>query len=116
MPRPLTLPCVPFGTRRFPSLCLDIKVIIKKERVDCFLQKYFLNGKLQNRAITVTGDPGLAYFGKWGRMMNRLVLHIPTQNELECRRHLISDEKTMAYNHGYGDDESGCYYQTIEQV
>jgi hypothetical protein len=49
-------------------------------------------------------------------MMNRLVLHIPTQNELECRRHLISDEKTMAYNHGYGDDESGCYYQTIEQV
>jgi len=30
--------------------------------------------------------------------MDRLALHIPTENELEYRRHLISDEETMTYN------------------
>ncbi|HCA28433.1 MAG TPA: N-acetyltransferase [Ruminococcaceae bacterium] len=49
-------------------------------------------------------------------MMNRLALHIPTENELEYRRHLIADEETMAYNIGYGGNGSGCYFQTIEQV
>lgn len=48
--------------------------------------------------------------------MCKIELHIPTENELEYRRHLISDEETMNYNIGYGDDGTGCYYQTIEQV
>lgn len=48
--------------------------------------------------------------------MNKIELYIPNENELEYRRHLISDEETMNYNMGYGDDETGCYYQTIEQV
>ena len=39
--------------------------------------------------------------------MNRLKLHIPTENELEYRRRLISYEDTMAYNMGYGDN-GGC--------
>ncbi|HBL84666.1 MAG: hypothetical protein A2Y17_11065 [Clostridiales bacterium GWF2_38_85] len=48
--------------------------------------------------------------------MERLTLHIPAENELEYHRHLISDEKTMSYNQGYGDNVNGCYYQTIDQV
>ncbi len=48
--------------------------------------------------------------------MNKIELHIPKENELEYRRHLISDKETMNYNIGYGDDGTGCYYQTIEQV
>lgn len=48
--------------------------------------------------------------------MSNIELHIPKENELEYRRYLISDEKTMSYNIGYGDDGTGCYYQTTEQV
>ena len=43
-------------------------------------------------------------------------LYIPKENELEYRRYLISDKETMSYNIGYGDDGTGCYYQTIEQI
>lgn len=46
--------------------------------------------------------------------MKELELKIPNLNELEYRRHLISDEKTMDYNKGYGDNGTGCYYQSIE--
>lgn len=49
-------------------------------------------------------------------MMNQLALHIPTEKELEYRRHLISGEETMSYNQGYGDNGNCCYYQTIDQV
>lgn len=48
--------------------------------------------------------------------MQELELMIPNLNELEYRRYLISDEKTMDYNKGYGDNGTGCYFQTIEQV
>ena len=48
--------------------------------------------------------------------MNKIELHIPKENELEYRRQLIADQETMDYNIGYGDDETGCYYQSIEQV
>ncbi len=48
--------------------------------------------------------------------MNNVELYIPKENELEYRRHLISDNETMNYNIGYGYDGTGCYYQTIEQV
>lgn len=48
--------------------------------------------------------------------MKELELKIPNCNELEYRRHLISDEKTMDYNKGYGDNGTGCYHQSIEQV
>ena len=48
--------------------------------------------------------------------MSKIELHIPNENELEYRRHLISDKETMNYNIGYGDDGTGCYYQTIAQV
>lgn len=48
--------------------------------------------------------------------MNKIELHIPKESELEYRRHLISDKETMNYNIGYGDDRTGCYYQSIEQV
>lgn len=48
--------------------------------------------------------------------MNKIELNIPKENELEYRRYLISDEETMSYNAGYGDNGTGCYYQTIEQV
>lgn len=48
--------------------------------------------------------------------MSTVKLHIPNESELEYRRHLISDKETMSYNIGYGDDSTGCYYQTIEQV
>lgn len=48
--------------------------------------------------------------------MNKIELHIPKGNELKYRRHLISDKETMSYNIGYGDDSTGCYYQSIEQV
>lgn len=48
--------------------------------------------------------------------MSKVKLHIPNENELEYRRHLISDKETMNYNIGYGDDVTGCYYQTITQV
>lgn len=48
--------------------------------------------------------------------MSKLKLHIPNEDELEYRRHLISDKETMSYNIGYSDDGAGCYYQSIEQV
>lgn len=48
--------------------------------------------------------------------MSKIELYIPTENELAYRRHLISDKETMDYNVGYGDNGTGCYYQTIEQV
>lgn len=48
--------------------------------------------------------------------MSEIELHIPNENELEYRRHLISDKDTMSYNVGYGDDGTGCYYQSIKQV
>lgn len=48
--------------------------------------------------------------------MIKVKLYVPKEDELEYRRHLISDEETMAYNVGYGDDGTGCYYQTMEQV
>lgn len=48
--------------------------------------------------------------------MNKIELHIPNENELKYRQYLISDKETMSYNVGYGDDGTGCYYQTIEQV
>lgn len=43
-------------------------------------------------------------------------LHIPQISELYYRRHLISDKDTMSYNAGWGDNGSGCYYQSMEQV
>lgn len=48
--------------------------------------------------------------------MSKIELHIPKENELEYRQYLISDKETMNYNIGYGDDGTGCYYQTLEQV
>ena len=48
--------------------------------------------------------------------MNKIKLHKPNENELEYRRHLISNDETMDYNNGYGDNGTGCYYQSIEQV
>ena len=48
--------------------------------------------------------------------MNRLKLHIPSENELEYRRQLIADEDNMAYNMGYGDNGGCTYHQTTEQV
>lgn len=48
--------------------------------------------------------------------MSKIELHIPKENELEYRRHLISDKETMTYNIGYGNDGAGCYYQTRASV
>lgn len=48
--------------------------------------------------------------------MNKVKLHMPKENELEYRKYLISNKETMSYNIGYGDNGTGCYYQTIEQV
>lgn len=48
--------------------------------------------------------------------MQELELMIPNSNELEYRRYLISDEQTMDYNKGYGDNGTGCYYQSIKQI
>lgn len=48
--------------------------------------------------------------------MSKIELHIPKENELEYRRQLIADQETMNYNIDYGDDGTGCYYQSIEQV
>ena len=48
--------------------------------------------------------------------MDRLKLHIPSENELEYRRHLIADEDTMAYNCGYGDNGGCTYHQSPEQI
>lgn len=48
--------------------------------------------------------------------MTKLKLHTPTENELKYRRHLVADEKTMAYNAPYGENGTGCYYKTITQV
>ena len=46
--------------------------------------------------------------------MNRLKLHIPSENELEYRLYLIADEDTMGYNKGYGDNGGCTYRQTAE--
>lgn len=48
--------------------------------------------------------------------MSNVELCIPKENELEYRRYLISDKETMNYNVGYGDNGTGCYYQSLEQV
>jgi RimJ/RimL family protein N-acetyltransferase len=48
--------------------------------------------------------------------MNRLKLYFPTANELEYRRKLIADEETMEYNIGYGENGTGCYFRTPEQI
>ena len=40
-PRPLTPPCVPFGTRRFPSLRCYFKVAVEKECISGFPQSFF---------------------------------------------------------------------------
>lgn len=48
--------------------------------------------------------------------MNKIRLYIPKESELEYRRRLISDRETMSYNIGYGDNGTGCYYQTDGQV
>lgn len=45
-----------------------------------------------------------------------LKLYIPTADELNYRRLLISDENTMAYNMGYGDNGGATYHHTAEQA
>ena len=52
-PRPLTPPCVLFGTRRFPSLRLDRKVIVQEDRVTCFLQQVFWDRKFHDGAVSI---------------------------------------------------------------
>lgn len=49
-------------------------------------------------------------------MSNLLKLYVPNFYELEYRRKLISDEKTMEYNIGHGENGTGCYYRTLEEV
>jgi len=49
-------------------------------------------------------------------MKEPLRLHVPTEQELEYRRYLISDEETMSYNMGYGDNGLCIYDQSPEQV
>lgn len=43
-------------------------------------------------------------------------LYIPSDQELFYRGHLISDEATMAYNMGYGDDGGCTYHRTAEEL
>lgn len=43
-------------------------------------------------------------------------LYVSTERELDYRRRLIADEETMSYNAGYGENGTGCYYQSREQV
>jgi len=48
--------------------------------------------------------------------MTKLNLHIPSENELSYRGYLISDEATMSYNMGYGDNGGCTYRKTAEQL
>lgn len=48
--------------------------------------------------------------------MDRVKLYVPTERELDYRRRLIADEGTMSYNAGYGENGTGCYHQSPEQV
>lgn len=49
-------------------------------------------------------------------MNKSIYLHIPSENELNYHRYLISDEETMDYNTSYGDNGGCTYNQTAEQV
>ena len=49
-------------------------------------------------------------------MKEKIRLKIPNEQELEYRRQLISDEETMSYNMGYGDNGGCTYIRTYEQV
>lgn len=51
-----------------------------------------------------------------GRPMQHVMLYIPTEKELEYRRRLIADGETMDYNAGFGENGTGCYQQSPEQV
>lgn len=48
--------------------------------------------------------------------MTELTLHIPAENELYYRGYLISDEETMSYNMGYGDNGGCTYHKTAEEL
>ena len=48
--------------------------------------------------------------------MTKLTLYIPTEDELSYRGHLISDEATMSYNMGYGDNGGCTYHKTAEEL
>ena len=48
--------------------------------------------------------------------MTELTLHIPTEDELFYRGYLISDEETMSYNMGYGDNGGCTYHKTAEEL
>ncbi len=48
--------------------------------------------------------------------MTELTLHIPSERELSYRGYLISDEATMLYNMGYGDNGGCTYHKTAEEL
>ena len=48
--------------------------------------------------------------------MTQLTLHTPSNKELSYRGHLISDEETMSYNMGYGDNGGCTYHKTAEEL
>ena len=53
-PRPITPLCIPFGTRRFPSLRLDRKVMVKKESFLVFiLEKYSGSKRIRQRSSRI---------------------------------------------------------------
>lgn len=45
-----------------------------------------------------------------------MYLHIPNENELDYRKYLISDEATMDYNIGYGENGGCTYHQTSDEI
>lgn len=48
--------------------------------------------------------------------MTELTLHTPSDKELSYRGYLISDEETMSYNMGYGDNGGCTYHKTAEEL
>lgn len=48
--------------------------------------------------------------------MTELTLHTPSDKELSYRGYLISDEATMSYNMGYGDNGGCTYHNTAEEL
>jgi RimJ/RimL family protein N-acetyltransferase len=48
--------------------------------------------------------------------MTELTLHIPSEKELSYRGYLISNEATMSYNMGYGDNGGCTYHKTAEEL
>jgi len=48
--------------------------------------------------------------------IGKLYLKVPYKSELWYRIKLLSDPETMDFNKGFGDDGTGCYRITQEQV